>query len=93
MSLETFVDKLVRASDEIESVDVVEFRGYFVSKKPSCSTRGHCPSLDVFGVRPDEVAESTFVRDFLSASDDPNLIKGANFWREAAVDTKDFTVN
>lgn len=64
--------------DKLEAVDVVEFCSDLVAKQPSSTTWGHSPSSNVFRITPDQIAESAFVRDLLSSSDDAYLVKGTD---------------
>ena len=93
MPLVAFVDKLVRTSDELQVVDMIELRGNFVSEQPPGTTGTNGPSLHVLGVTPNQIAEGAFVRDLLSASDNPNLIEGADFRTQATMDAENFAIN
>lgn len=79
--------------NSLQTVDVVEFSGNFVPKEPACSTRTHCPSIDVFWVTPHQIAESALMRNFLSSGDDANLINSANFGTESTVYTKNCAIH
>ena len=91
--LVAFIDELMGTSDELEAVDVVEFRGDLVAKQPPGPSRRYGPSSDVFGITPYQIAEGTFVGDLLSPSNDTYLIQGTDFGTQAAVDAEDFAVD
>lgn len=76
-----------------QTVDVVEFSGDFVTKEPACSTRTHCPSIDIFWVAPHQIAESTLMRNFLSSGDNANLINSPNFGAESTMHTENCPVD
>lgn len=79
--------------DELEAVDVIEFRSDLVAKEPPCTTRGHSPSPDVFRITPNQITEGSFVRDLLSSSNNANLIKGTDFRTQTTVDAEHFAVD
>ena len=68
------------AGDQFKPIDMIELRGDLVPKQPASPTWGYCPSADIFGVAPDKIAKGTFMRDFLSASNDADLVDCADFW-------------
>ena len=79
--------------DELEAVDVIEFRSDLVAKEPPCTTRGYSPSPDVFRITPNQITEGSFVRDLLSSSNNANLIKGTDFRTQTTVDAEHFAIN
>ncbi len=79
MPLVAFIDELMSAGDELQAIDMVELGRDFVAKQPSSASRGDGPGTDIFGVAPDEVAKGAFMRDFLSASDNSDLIERTDF--------------
>lgn len=83
----------MRASDELEAVDVVELACYFVSEKPARTARTHSPGSDVLWVAPDEVAKGPFVGDLLGTGDNADLVEGADFRAQAAMHAEDFAVD
>ena len=72
--LVALIDELMGSSDELEAIHVVEFRGYFIPKQPSCAARRDCPGAYVFWVAPHQIAESALVGDLLRASYDADLV-------------------
>ena len=88
-----FVNELMSSRDELEAIHVVELRSYFIPKQPTRAARRDSPSTHVFGITPYQVAESAFVGDLLRASDDADLIQGADFGAQAAVHAEDFAVD
>ena len=91
--LVTFINELMSTSNELEAIDVVELRSDLVAKQPSCAPRGYSPGSNVFGIAPDEVAESTFVGDLLRSSNDAYLVQGPDLRTQTAVDAEHFAVN
>lgn len=79
--------------DELEAVDVVELGSDLVSKQPSCATRANSPSLDVFGITPNEITESTLMRDLLGTCYNSDLIDSSDLGAEATVDTENLAID
>lgn len=71
---------------------MVELGGNLITKEPASATRTHGPCINVFGIAPYQVTESTLVRNLLSSGDDPDLIDSSDLGAETAVNTKDGTV-
>ena len=88
-----FVNELMCSRDELEAIHVVELGSYFIPKQPPRAARRDSPGTYVFGITPNQVAESAFVGDLLRASDDADLIQGADFGAQAAVHAEDFAVD
>ena len=88
MPLVSFVDKLMSASNELQTVDVVEFSSYLIAEEPTSTTWTDGPSFHIFGVAPNEIAKGTFVRDFLSTSNNTYLIESTYFGTKTTVNTK-----
>jgi len=80
-------------SDELQLVNMVELSCDLVTEKPASTTRRDCPSFDIFRITPDQVTESTFVRNLLSTSDNTNLIDCANLRAQATVNTEDLAIH
>lgn len=78
MPLVSFINQLMRACNELEAVDMVKFGGHLITEKPSRTSGTYGPCLHFFRVAPDQVAEGAFVRDFLRACDDADLVKSSN---------------
>lgn len=78
--------------DEIEPIDVVEFRSDLVSEKPSCTTWADSPRFDLVRIAPDKIAKSTLVRDLLSPGNNSDLINGSDFGAETTVDTENLSI-
>lgn len=72
---------------------MAELGGDFVAEEPACASGTDGPCLDVFGIRPDEIAKGALVGDLLCAGDDADLIQGPDFRAQSAVDAKDFAVD
>ena len=80
-------------SNQLEAVDVVEFRGDLVAKKPPRTTRGYSPSPNVFWVTPDQITKGSFMWNLLSSSNYAYLIKGTDFRTQTTMDAEHFAVN
>jgi len=91
--LVALVDQLVSTRNELEAIDMVELRCDLISKQPPCTTRRDSPGANVLWVAPDEIAKGAFVGDLLSASNDTDLVNGADFRTEPTVDAENFAVN
>lgn len=91
--LESFVDKLMGPSNSCEPIDVIEFIGNLRPKQPSCTSWTNGPSLNVFWVAPDEIAERSFVRDLLGPRYDTDLIYGSNLGAESAMDAENGAIH
>jgi len=86
--LVSFVNQLMRTTYQLEIVDRHEFFGDLCSKEPSSSPGTDGPTVNFFWIAPDQIAERSFVRDFLIPLDKSNLIQRSNIWGEPPVDTK-----
>ena len=53
------LNQLVGAADELQLIQVVELVDNLGAKKPPCTARADLPCVDVFGVRPNKIAEGT----------------------------------
>lgn len=80
-------------SNELETVDVIELGRNLVTKEPSSTAWRNSPSLNIFRVTPNQIAESTFMRDLLSTSNDTDLINGSDLRAQATMDAENFTVD
>lgn len=80
-------------SNKLKAVDVVEFCSNLIAKQPASTSRGYCPSSDVFRITPNQVTEGAFVRDLLSSSNDAYLVKGTDFRTQTTVDAENFAIN
>mmetsp|Transcript_86454 Transcript_86454/g.242040 ORF Transcript_86454/g.242040 Transcript_86454/m.242040 type:complete len:255 (+) Transcript_86454:315-1079(+) len=76
-------------SNEVQAVELVEVLRRPFAEQPPSAPWAHGPSLDVFGVRPDEIPESTFVRDLLHSVDHPDLVQQLDIGGQAAVHAED----
>jgi len=91
--LVALVDELMSSGNQFETIHVVELSRNLVAKEPAGTTRANSPRLDVFGVRPDKIAESTLVRNLLSTGNDANLVDGTDLGTQATVDTEELAVD
>jgi len=87
------VDQLMSTGNQLEPIDMVEFRRDLVPEQPPRPTRRNSPGANVLRITPDEIAKGAFVRDLLSASNDTDLVEGADFGTQPTVDAEDFAVN
>ena len=77
---ESVHDKLMGTSNQVEVVDVVEFRCDLGSEKPSRASRGECPGVNLLRVGPHQVAERTFVRNLHSSFEEADLVESLDVW-------------
>ncbi len=77
----------------MQTVDVIEFRRNLVAKEPTCTSWGNRPRVYIFRIAPDQITKGAFVGDLLGSSDDADLVQGAYFGRQAAVNAEDLAVN
>lgn len=92
-NLVSFIDQLMRSRNQLEAVDVVELVGHLVAKQPAGTARADSPSVDIFGVGPHEIAESTLMRNLLSAGDDSNLVNGPDLRAQTTVHAEHLAVD
>lgn len=91
--LVALVYKLMGSRNSLQAVDVVELGGDLIAKEPASTTRTHSPRIDVLGIAPYQVTESTLMRNLLGSGDNPDLIDGPDLGAETAMDTKNSAVH
>jgi len=91
--LESFLHELMGAADEFQSVDLVELGGDLGSEQPTCTPWRCRPGVDLFRIRPHEVAEGPFVGDLAQPFDGAHLVQGAQVRREATMHTQDPSID
>lgn len=79
--------------NEFQTIDMVKLSGNFVTKKPTSSTRTDCPRLHILRVRPHKVTKGSFVRNLLSSCDNSDLVDGADFGTQTAMNAEDFAID
>ena len=79
--------------DQLEVIDVVELGCDLGAEKPSSTSGGDSPGVDVLGVGPHQIAERPFVRDLNLAIDCPDLVDGLDLRAESAVHAEDLAVD
>ena len=72
--LVTLLDELMRTADKLELVGLNEVSGDAGSEQPTSTTGADLPGLNLLRIRPHKIAESTLVRDFLTARNGADLI-------------------
>jgi hypothetical protein len=72
---------------------LIELRCDLIAKEPTGATGANSPSVDIFGIRPHQIAKGTLVRNLLCARDDADLIDGADLGTQAAMDAKNLSVD
>ena len=87
------MNQLVGATDELEIVVGEELVGHLGSEQPASSAGGDRPAVHLLWVGPDQVTESSLVRDLLVPFNQPYLIQRPDLWRQPAVDAEDLAVN
>jgi hypothetical protein len=93
MDLVALINKLMSSSNELQSINMVEFRGDFIAEKPPRATWRHSPRFNVFGITPHQIAECSFVGNLLCPSYNPDLVHCADFWTQASVDAENFAID
>ena len=86
-------NELMGARNQIQAVDVVELGSDLGAEEPASPARRDGPCVDVIGVRPHQIAVSTFVRDLLSPLDKAHLVEGLDVGGETAVHAEDLAFN
>lgn len=54
-------DELVRSTDEINLVRMIELRYNITAKQVACPARTQAPSIDIFRVRPQQVTHAYII--------------------------------
>lgn len=91
--LVALLHQLMRSANQLQLVDTHKLVGGVGTKQPASTTRANLPALDILGIRPHQVAESTLVGDLLVAVDGSDLIEGLDIRRKTAVDAKNLTID
>ena len=91
--LVAFINKLMSTCNECEAIDMIELGSDLISEEPARPTWRNRPGINVLRVTPDQITECTFVGDFLSTSDNANLINSADLRTQTTMDTENFAVN
>ena len=91
--LEPVHNQLMRSGNEGDVVDVIELGRNLGSEEPSSASWGHCPRLDILGIRPHKIAEWTLVRDLHSSVNQSNLINGLDFGRKSSMNAENFSLD
>ena len=79
--------------DKLKIIDVIELASNLVSKQPAGTTRREAPSANVLRIAPDKITEGAFVGNFLSTSNDADLINGADLRTQTTVQAEDLAIN
>lgn len=79
---ESFHDKLVRTSDEVEIVCMDELLRDVATEQEASTPRGQPPALNVIGIRPQKIAHRSVVWHFLLPVDVPDLIDRVDIWTD-----------
>ena len=88
---EAIHDELMSTSNEFEIIYVAEFVRYLGSEQPTSTSRRESPSLNVFRIRPEQIAERSFVGKFQSSFEEADLVESFDVWRETSMDAEDFS--
>jgi hypothetical protein len=83
----------VGTGNELQAIDVIELRCNLVTEKPASAARGNSPCLNIFRITPDQIAESAFMRNLLSTSNDTDLINGTDLRAQTTMNTEDLSIN
>ena len=87
------MDQLVSPADELQVVVGEELCGHLGSEQPASTTGRNGPALHLLWVRPDQVTESSLVRNLLISLNQPDLVQAPDLGRQAPVDTEDLAVD
>jgi hypothetical protein len=79
--------------DELQTIDMIELCCNLVTEKPTSTTRGNSPCLNIFGIAPNQIAESAFMGNLLSTSYDTDLVDCSNLGTQATMNTEDLTID
>jgi len=77
----------MRSSDKTEIVLMVEGADDVGAEKEASATRRQTPAVNFVGIGPEEIAHCAFVRDFLFAVYESNLIYRVDERRQSTVNT------
>lgn len=80
-------------SNKLQAIDVIELGSNLVTKEPASTTGRNSPSLDILRITPNQVTESTLMRNLLGTSDNTDLIDGTDLRAQTTMDTENLTIN
>ena len=89
----SFLNQLMGPRNQVKVVDMAEVTGNFGSEDPSGSSSIDRPILYIFGIRPHQITERTFMGDLNSSVNSPDLINCLDLRWEASVNTQNFPIN
>jgi len=72
---------------------MIEVSCWFCSEEPSCPSWVSGPTIDILGVRPQEISISTIVRNFLHALDESDLINQLHFRTQPAMNAENAIID
>jgi len=75
-------------SDTYEVVSVVELLRNILSERVASTSGRDTPTTSIIRVRPKEIADGAFMRNFLNSIQLFNLVKGVNTRRKTTVKTE-----
>jgi hypothetical protein len=81
------------AGNQVEAIQVVELSRNFAAKQPTSAAGWQSPVLNVLGVRPHQVTERSFVRNFDASLKKSDLVECLNVGRQTSVDAENATFN
>jgi hypothetical protein len=79
--------------NEFQTINMIEISCNLIAEKPTGTTRGNGPRFNIFGIAPDQIAESAFMGDLLSTSYDTNLVDRSNLGTQATMNTEDLAID
>lgn len=83
--LVALLDQLVGSGDELHPIESAKVLNDPLTKQPSRTSLVLSPSVDLFWVRPHQIAEGSLVGNFGLPVDLSNLIEGPNIRRHATM--------
>ena len=84
------LDELMGTSNQFKAIDMAEVISHFRSKHPASASSIDGPILDIFGVRPHEITERSFMRNLDLSINSSDLINSFDFRAQTSMDTKNF---
>lgn len=90
---ETLHNELMSATNQGDFVCVVKLSDDIASKEIASASWRESPTVNFFGIRPEEIAHGSIVRDLLFSIDGSDLIERVDGGTESTVDAKDLLLN
>jgi hypothetical protein len=79
--------------DAYEAVGVVELFRNILSERVASTSRRDTPTTSIIRIRPEEITNRSFVRNFLDSIKGFNLVEGIDTWRKSSMKAENSVVN